>query len=97
MKNGQSIYSSDLLGLFTGDKLFSTTNRLFLGLFEILMLPLLILAIIASIAGTHCDIDGIREPVDGSSLYGNNIITAGLIPSSNAIGIIGTFNLMLVF
>ena len=37
--------------------------------------------------GTPCDIDGIREPVAGSLLYGNNIITAGLIPSSNAIGL----------
>jgi photosystem II P680 reaction center D1 protein len=91
MKNGQSIYSSDLWGSFIGAKLLSTTNRLFIGLFGTLMLPLLILAIIAYIlsfiAGTPCDIDGIREPVAGSLLYGNNIITAGLIPSSNAIGV----------
>jgi photosystem II P680 reaction center D1 protein len=33
------------------------------------------------------DIDGIREPVAGSLLYGNNIITTALIPSSNAIGV----------
>jgi photosystem II P680 reaction center D1 protein len=33
------------------------------------------------------DIDGIREPVSGSLLYGNNIITASVIPSSNAIGV----------
>merc|ERR1711988_620345 len=33
------------------------------------------------------DIDGIREPVSGSLLYGNNIITASLVPSSNAIGV----------
>ena len=33
------------------------------------------------------DIDGIREPVAGSLLYGNNIITGGVIPSSNAIGV----------
>ena len=32
------------------------------------------------------DIDGIREPVSGS-LYGNNIITGAVIPSSNAIGV----------
>jgi len=32
------------------------------------------------------DIDGIREPVAGSLLYGNNIITASVVPSSNAIG-----------
>jgi photosystem II P680 reaction center D1 protein len=33
------------------------------------------------------DIDGIREPVSGSLLYGNNIITTAVIPSSNAIGV----------
>ena len=33
------------------------------------------------------DIDGIREPVAGSLLYGNNIISAAVIPSSNAIGV----------
>eukprot|EP00956_Cyclotella_meneghiniana_P045066 scaffold351532_cov1827-Cyclotella_meneghiniana.AAC.1 len=32
------------------------------------------------------DIDGIREPVAGSLLYGNNIISGAVIPSSNAIG-----------
>jgi len=55
------------------------------------MLPLLILAfigyILSFIFGTPCDIDGIREPVAGSLLYGNNIITAAVIPSSNAIGL----------
>jgi hypothetical protein len=30
--------------------------------------------------------DGIREPVAGSLLYGNNIISGAVIPSSNAIG-----------
>lgn len=33
------------------------------------------------------DIDGIREPVSGSLLYSNNIITGSVIPSSNAIGV----------
>ena len=55
------------------------------------MLPLLILPIIGFIIGfiysPPCDIDGIREPVAGSLLYGNNIITGALIPSSNAIGV----------
>jgi len=40
----------------------------------------------------HCcspvDIDGIREPVAGSIVYGNNIITGAVVPSSNAIGFI---------
>ena len=31
--------------------------------------------------------DGIREPVAGSLLYGNNIISGAIIPSSAAIGI----------
>jgi len=77
--------------LFIGAKLLSTSNRLFIGLFGILMFPLLILAsigyILSFIFGTPCDIDGIREPVAGSLLYGNNIITAAVIPSSNAIGL----------
>ena len=55
------------------------------------MLPLSGLAIIgymtAFIFAPPVDIDGIREPVAGSLLYGNNIITGALIPSSNAIGV----------
>ncbi|GKE07399.1 photosystem II D1 protein [Tanacetum coccineum] len=31
------------------------------------------------------DIDGIREPVSGSLLYGNNIISGAIIPTSAAI------------
>ena len=87
--HSNSIYQP--IVLFIGAKLLSTGNRLFIGLFGTLMLPLLILAsgiyISAFIFGTPCDIDGIREPVAGSLLYGNNIITGGLIPSSNAIGV----------
>jgi photosystem II P680 reaction center D1 protein len=33
------------------------------------------------------DIDGIREPVSGSLIYGNNIISAAVVPTSNAIGL----------
>merc|ERR1712106_1275455 len=33
------------------------------------------------------NIDGIREPVAGSLMYGNNIISGAVIPSSNAIGV----------
>jgi hypothetical protein len=32
-------------------------------------------------------IDGIREPVSGSLLYGNNIISGAVVPTSNAIGL----------
>jgi photosystem II P680 reaction center D1 protein len=31
--------------------------------------------------------DGIREPISGSLLYGNNIISGAVVPSSNAIGL----------
>ena len=72
--------------------LLSTGNRLYVGCFGTLMLPLSGLAIIAYITAfifaPPVDIDGIREPVAGSLLYGNNIITGGLIPSSNAIGVL---------
>jgi photosystem II P680 reaction center D1 protein len=52
------------------------------------MFPTLLTAIsayiIAFIAAPPVDIDGIREPVAGSLLYGNNIISGAVVPSSNA-------------
>merc|ERR1719218_598947 len=91
MKNTQNIRVSQVTwGSFIA-KLLSTTNRLFIGLFCILMFPVLIVStiayIIAFIVAPPCDIDGIREPVAGSLLYGNNVITGALVPSSNAIGV----------
>ncbi len=69
----------------------STANRLYVGWFGLLMFPLLSVAIIAYIGAfilaPAVDIDGIREPVAGSLLYGNNVITGAVIPSSNAIGV----------
>merc|ERR1712032_1379290 len=69
----------------------STENRLYIGWFGCLMLPTLLSAIsayiIAFIAAPPVDIDGIREPVAGSLLYGNNIISGAVVPSSNAIGV----------
>ena len=41
----------------------------------------------AFVAAPPVDIDGIREPVSGSLLYGNNIISGAVVPSSNAIGL----------
>jgi photosystem II P680 reaction center D1 protein len=77
-------------GSFIG-VLLSTTNRLYLGWFGILVFPLLSLAAVVYsftfIFAPPADIDGIREPVGGSLIYGNNIITASVIPSSNAIGV----------
>jgi photosystem II P680 reaction center D1 protein len=69
----------------------STDNRLYVGWFGVLMIPTLLTAticfIIAFIAAPPVDIDGIREPVAGSLLYGNNIISGAVVPSSNAIGL----------
>merc|ERR1711933_117151 len=69
----------------------STDNRLYIGWFGCLMVPTLLTAIsvyiIAFIAAPPVDIDGIREPVAGSLLYGNNIISGAVVPSSNAIGV----------
>jgi len=69
----------------------STNNRLYVGWFGVLMIPTLLAAttcfILAFIAAPPVDIDGIREPVAGSLLYGNNIISGAVVPSSNAIGL----------
>jgi hypothetical protein len=55
----------------------STENRIYVGWFGTLMIPTLLAAticfIVAFIAAPPVDIDGIREPVAGSLLYGNNI------------------------
>jgi photosystem II P680 reaction center D1 protein len=69
----------------------STENRLYIGWFGCLMIPCLLTAItafiVAFVAAPPVDIDGIREPVSGSLLYGNNIISGAVVPSSNAIGV----------
>ena len=69
----------------------STNNRLYVGWFGVLMIPTLLAAticfIVAFVAAPPVDIDGIREPVAGSLLYGNNIISGAVVPSSNAIGL----------
>jgi photosystem II P680 reaction center D1 protein len=71
--------------------ILSTENRLYIGFFGVLMFPLLGVSCIAFVAAfifaPPVDIDGIREAVAGSLLYGNNIITGAVIPSSNAIGV----------
>ncbi|KAJ4969239.1 hypothetical protein NE237_015940 [Protea cynaroides] len=59
----------------------STENRLYIGWFGVLIIPTLLIAtsvfIIAFIVAPPVDIDGIREPVSRSLLYGNNIISGG--------------------
>ena len=73
------------------DWVTSTENRLYVGWFGVLMIPTLLTAttcfIIAFIAAPPVDMDGIREPISGSLLYGNNLISGNVIPSSNAIGL----------
>ncbi len=55
----------------------STDNRLYIGNFGTIMIPTLLAAticfIVAFVAAPPVDIDGIREPVAGSLMYGNNI------------------------
>jgi photosystem II P680 reaction center D1 protein len=55
------------------------------------MIPTLLTAttvfIVAFVAAPPVDIDGIREPVSGSLIYGNNIISGAVVPTSNAIGL----------
>ena len=74
----------------------STENRLYVGWFGVLMIPCFIRSCYAHVLysplshAPPVDIDGIREPVSGSLLYGNNIIHSGaVVPdgSSNAIGL----------
>ena len=76
-------------GLLTGWSEFcewvtSTNNRIYVGWFGVLMIPCLLAAttcfIIAFIAAPPVDIDGIREPVAGSFMYGNNIISGAVVP-----------------
>lgn len=73
------------------DWITSTENRLYIGWFGVLLIPTALTAtvvfVLAFIAAPPVDIDGIREPVSGSLLYGNNIITATVVPTSAAIGL----------
>jgi photosystem II P680 reaction center D1 protein len=69
----------------------STDNRLYIGWFGLLMIPTLLAAaicfVIAFIAAPAVDLEGIREPVIGSLMGGNNIITAAVVPTSASIGL----------
>ncbi len=55
------------------------------------MIPTLLVSaitfILAWVAALSIDMDGIREPVIGSLMGGNNVITAAVIPTSAAIGL----------
>ncbi|MBF2016189.1 MAG: photosystem II q(b) protein [Rivularia sp. T60_A2020_040] len=69
----------------------STDNRLYIGWFGLVMIPTLSIAaivfIIAFIAAPPVDMTGWGEPISGSLLQGNNIITAAVVPTSAAIGL----------
>jgi photosystem II P680 reaction center D1 protein len=69
----------------------STENRTLCWLvrrsYDSYLLAATICFIVAFIAAPPVDIDGIREPVAGSLMYGNNIISGAVVPSSNAIGL----------
>ena len=73
------------------DWITSTQNRIYIGWFGVLMIPTLLVAttcfILAFVAAPPVDIDGIREPVFGSLLSGNNLISAAVVPTSAAIGL----------
>jgi photosystem II P680 reaction center D1 protein len=68
-----------------------TNSRIYLGVFGVVMVPLLLVAVLSFmfffVAAPPVDIDGIREAVSGSLLFGNNLITGAVVPSSNAIGV----------
>ncbi|NEO29908.1 MAG: Photosystem Q(B) protein 1 [Symploca sp. SIO3C6] len=69
----------------------STENRIYIGWFGVLMIPTLLVAttcfILAFIAAPPVDMEGIRVPVLGSLMSGNNLITAAVVPTSAAIGL----------
>jgi photosystem II P680 reaction center D1 protein len=69
----------------------STRNRLYIGWFGILMIPTLLAAsicfILAFIAAPPVDLDGVREPIIGSLMGGNSLISAAVVPTSAAIGL----------
>jgi photosystem II P680 reaction center D1 protein len=73
------------------DWVTSTNNRIYIGWFGILMIPTLLVAatcfILAFIAAPGVDMEGIREPITGSLLQGNNLITAAVVPTSAAVGL----------
>jgi photosystem II P680 reaction center D1 protein len=89
-KTAYQSVAATIWGSFLGFVL-STSSRIYIGWFGILMFPVIGVSVVAYVAGfvsaPPVDIDGIREPVSGSLLYGNNIISGSIIPSSNAIGV----------
>lgn len=73
------------------DWITSTHQRIYIGWFGVLMIPTLLTAAIAFaiafIAAPPVDMEGVREPIIGSILGGNNLLTAAVIPTSAATGL----------
>ena len=69
----------------------STQNRIYIGWFGVLTIPTLLVAttcfVLAFITAPPVDMEGIREPVFGALMSGNNLITAAVVPTSAAIGL----------
>ncbi|MDC0834651.1 photosystem II q(b) protein [Geitlerinema sp. CS-897] len=69
----------------------STENRIYIGWFGVLLIPTALAAatafVLAFLAAPPVDMEGIREPVIGSILGGNNFISAAVVPTSAAIGL----------
>ncbi|KAH7432262.1 hypothetical protein KP509_07G016000 [Ceratopteris richardii] len=82
--------SASLWGPFC-DWITNTKNHLYIRWFGVLMILTLLTAtsvfIIAFVIDPPVDIDGIHEPVSGSLLYGNNIISGAIVPTSATIGL----------
>merc|ERR1712183_241053 len=64
----------------------SADNRLYIGWFGVLMIPTLLTAaicyIVAFVAAPPVDIDGIREPVAGSLMFGNKKLEEKILKHS---------------
>ncbi len=69
----------------------STEHRIYIGWFGVLMIPTLLTAaicfVLAFVVAPGVDMEGIRSPVLGSLMDGNNLITAAVVPTSAAIGL----------
>jgi photosystem II P680 reaction center D1 protein len=69
----------------------STNNRLYIGWFGVLAIPTLLVSaivfVVAISSAPSVDMEGLREPIAGSLMAHNNLITAAVVPTSAAIGL----------
>ena len=87
----RGLFPGDITWSGLSDWISSTNSRIFIGWFGVLAIPTLMVAsicfIFAYISAPGVDVDGIREPVLGSLIDGNNLISAAVVPTSAAIGL----------